>query len=207
MLFILLGLALGTLVALGYIPLLAGPIASLSASLMSAANNLVVRGVHAVGVHSPRTAEVLGVCLGVALPGLVCLFLLLAAKLGVGLRRGVSVVLGVVAIGGFFVLPANQATVLAALAGGVAVIFSLASGFGVLTPIAALAGALAVSSGRVLLHGQSPEITKGVNTLVTLVPSTTPYEWHIVLLVLAWAGFVGAGLLVLSPLHGSSKPS
>jgi len=133
------------------------------------------------------------------------MLLLLAAKFGVEIRRGVSGVLAIVAVGGFFLLPANQATVLAVLAGAAGVLFAFASGFGVLTPIAALASAMAVSSGRVLLHGQNPQITKGVATLVGLVHGSTAQEWHVVLLALAWAGFVGAALVVLNPLHGSSK--
>ena len=205
MLYILLGLIAGTLAALSHLSWIAVPldaaVTALSAVGQHGANQLSTW----LGHRNSALGSAVGVVLGVAAPGLVCMALIGAARFGVGVRRGLSGLFVLVAIAGFFFLALGEAVALAVLCGIVAVLFATVTGFLVVAPLAAMAAAMAVTCGRQLLTGGTSAVGRAAVQMGTLTHTDAPTLWKVALLVVAWAGFVGAGFMSLRGKDSSSS--
>ena len=203
MVYLLLGLILGALGALSHVGWIAGPINGLTTALVTLGAHLTLHAAGWFGHRNVRLGKTIAIVLAVAVPGLVCLGLVAAARAGLALRRGVSGLLLVAAVAGFFVLPVGEAVALAVAAVVVAVALFLASGVLLVLPLAALAGAVGVSSGSQLLHHSTSVLGSAPHELVPLTGVNDPQLWTLALVVVAWSGFVGAVVLAL---RGTSTP-
>jgi len=199
MIFVLLGIALGVAVSLGYIPVAAHAVDAATNAAVSFGQRLATSGVQHLSAHHPTLASALGVTLGVAMPGLVCLALISAAKFGLVIRRSASGLLLLAGIAAHFFLPAGQAFLISAGCVTLAALLFFATGALVVAPLSAVAAALAVGSVRVLLSGKNAAIESGVKTFAQLSHVADPRVWRIALIVVAWAGFVGAAAVALKP--------
>lgn len=204
MFFIFIGLAVGTIAGLGVIPWLGSVTADVQASTLSMGVRVLGDLIGHISGVDPRLGQALGVVLGVALPGLICLFLIVLAKTGVRVRRVVGGGLLILGVLGFFFLPVGEALVGLVVSLIISVLFWLGSGLLIVAPLSALASALALSSARVLLRGSNPTILHGVRVLGSLSGFNAVEFWKAALLMVAWSGFVGA-LLYLFHHPGAAK--
>jgi len=204
MIFFFLGIAVGVAASLGYVPVLAHVIDRATTTAVTFGTNLTTTGVHHLSANHPSLASALGVCLGVALPGLLCLVLVVAAKFGVVLRRAAGGLLVVAGVAGFFFLPHQQAILVLGVSAALSALFMFTTGMFIVAPLGAIAGALAVSSVRVLLSGKDQAVNAGIATLTKLSGVNDPQVWKVTLVVLAWSGFVAAVLAALHPAKISS---
>lgn len=192
MFFILIGLVVGTVAGLGVVPWLGHLTADVQASALSMGVRVLSDLIGHIDGVDPKLGRALGVVLGVALPGLVCLVLIVLAKTGLSVRRVVGAVIIALGIAGFFFLPAGEAVVGLVVALVITALFWLGSGLLIIAPLVALATALAISSARVLLNGTNHTVARGVRALGALSGFNAVEFWKIALLVVAWSGFVGA---------------
>jgi hypothetical protein len=192
MFFILIGLAVGTVAGLGVVPWLGHLTADVQASTLAMGVRVLGDLIGHIDRADPKLGRALGVVLGVALPGLVCLALIVLAKTGLSVRRVVGVLIIALGIAGFFFLPAGEAVAGLVVSLVITALFWLGSGLLIIAPLVALATALAISSARVLLKGTNHTVARGVRALGTISGFNAVEFWRIALLVVAWSGFVGA---------------
>jgi hypothetical protein len=199
MAFVIIGVIIGALAALGHIPGLGHVLGALSSAVVNDGLGVTTKISSHIAGHDPRLGLVIGVVLGVALPGMACMVLILAARAASSVRRGVGALILLIGLLGFFILPFAQALLVLILSLVVAALLTWVTGAVVVAPLSAIAAVLAVSYGRILLHGTNTTIAKGIVALGVLSHVNSPILWKVALLVVAWAGFVGAAMLVVRP--------
>lgn len=201
MLFLILGIALGTATALGAIPFFSHVVLLASSDSLSIATHLSSLVMARLITHDRHLAQVLTILIGVAIPGLVSLVLMVAAKLGTKVRRAVAPLVVLASLASFMLLPFSQAMFMVGLSVVVGLIFFFVSGALIVAPLAAISAAMAVSSFRSLLEGSSPTIHAATLAMSQISHFDSPIFWKLVMLVVASAGFVGAFLTAFHPVR------
>lgn len=201
MIFAILGAALGVAVALGFVPGLADLVTLAANASMSYADAIAKSVLTHLSAHDPHAGAILGVIVAVALPGLVSFALMIAAKLGVVLRRIAAALIVVGSLASLWFIPLDHALILIGLSLVVALIMLLATGVFVVAPLAGLSSAIATASILAIVHGTNTSIVAGSRALSKLSGFDSPLVWKALMLVVAVAGFAGAAVALVHPPH------
>jgi hypothetical protein len=139
---LLIGVILGVVVAVGHVPYLAGAARALAETALRLVGSGGNRLIHAVAHTGAPRRVVLGstALVAVLAPGVTALLLVLAARGTLRLRAIVGVLLAVLGVASFFYHPRGTAIGVVVLALAVSAIAVAATGPFVAAPLAALAG-------------------------------------------------------------------
>jgi hypothetical protein len=197
--FLVLGLAIGLLIAFGPLDALSAPFDSLNASMVTSGHEVLDAVLAQLGpdVAASPAAKAFQICLSVTVPALVGACLVVAAQAAQRLRSAVLLTLFLGALLSFFVLPFGQALALAAVA-GVLVVLTLLTGGGVV-PMVLVTMATVLGARHVVMvwTGANPEIGPGAIELASLTGGAGVELWKTTLSVLATSPFVYTALHVL----------
>jgi hypothetical protein len=187
MLFTMLGLALGLLLAFADVPLLTPLLDMTVAGVSTLASGLVGVLAGLLPGMKGRWLSVPAALIGGLAPALACMSAAAAARAAKLLRAVVGAMLLLAGLAAFAFLPAGQAFVVAGLCGTFAALIALASGAALVAPLAALTVILGVRTVRSTLSGHD-----------SLLPWAGELSELLGGQVSLWAALLAAATLILS---------
>jgi hypothetical protein len=192
MVFLLVGCALGLVLALGPLPFVQAPFDAVCDSLVRAVSQVLGSAFQVLpeswGLGD--SSQAFAVALSAVSPGLAACLLVAAARAAQQVRQVVSTVVMLLGVASFFVLSPAQALSVLAVAAALAALLTFGTGALLTVPLTAVAVTLGVRVSRRVLadHGY---LAGSVQRLTDLVGGD-PGAWRLVLVVcvlapLAWA--------------------
>lgn len=198
MLYVIVGIAAGVGLVLGWLPGLAVPVDHVLADLVrgseSATSHLIGRHLGSPGLHG--VALVLAVLVPVVVPGLLAMALVVLAQASFEIRRVAAFVAILAGLASFLVLPASSATVLLVAAVVFALVSSVATGLVLVVPLVAGATVLAVRNVDLIARDRYPAVAHGAHSLVADLGGSLGM-WKALLVLAALLPFVAAGARLL----------
>lgn len=201
-----LGIVAGLLIALGPWSILAEPVNHL--------NDTLVKGGYSfldwtLGLGGPELAahpisDVLQIFFSTAMPGVVAVALVVAARAAAKVRRMVSSILLIVAFSSFIYMSVGDALTLSILALILAALLSLGQGLVITLPLIAFATVMAVTYGTLLWTGNAPAVGRGALELTAFTDGNGLQLWRATLMFVGVAPFVYAVMAALRE-PGKSK--
>lgn len=199
MFFVLLGIVVGLLVALGPLDFVQTPFDAVANFLVGTTKDILAAlfvKVPSGGVYD--TGLILTVLFGALAPGLVALVLVTVSKAAKRMRQSLCLIALLGAFGSFFVLPAGKAFVLLVLVAFLGIVVSLLQGAALSFPLMLLATILGIRYGVLIWDGSASEVSEGALFLSSTFGGTSSLAmWKMTLTGLGLAPIVFAGWVAL----------